>query len=286
MFQKFKINIAVRNRIWKYIEKISSDDIVVQSAALAYFSMLAMVPIFIIVLSLLSLLNSDLQEQLKIQALHIAGSDIYNILILIIQSAHKRPDLSVLAGWVAIVLLAASGSVVFAHMHASLNKIFKVKKTELGGAGLIPQLKNIIVRRLFSVIILLSFIVFFIVSLIVSQILMNMWGSAKGFIVDFVTVFFNIAGFSIFFSIIYKWIPDRDIRFSKSFPAGVLAAIIFIVGKSLITVYIMQLAIRSAYGAIGSLVLLLIWIYYSIFVFFLGAEYLEISLNNIDTKKK
>jgi membrane protein len=66
--------------------------------------------------------------------------------------------------------------------------------------------------------------------------------------------------------------PDRSVRRSHSWMAGLFTAVMFVIGKSAIATYIGQTAIGSAYGAAGSLIVLLVWIYYSALVFFIGAE--------------
>lgn len=269
--------------IWKKIElfadKISADDVFTQAAALAYYTALSMAPLLILTISFLSVLNFDLQEQLLVQVRGLIGPEAGQVLQSILESANDRPDLSVAAGWLGAIVLAVSASVVFAQLQSALNLIFRVpnddRELNRHAAALHHEksaVKSFVMRRLLSVGILLAFIFIAIVSLTVSASLSYLLNYYEFVGVRFISEAVNLVVFAALFSLIYKWMPDRRVKTSNSLFAGIVTAVLFVIGKALIGTYLGQAAVGSAYGAAGSLIVLLAWIYYSALVFFIGAE--------------
>lgn len=261
-WKKFKVLAA----------KIGKDDVYTQAAALAYFTTLAVAPLIILMLSFLSFLNIDLREQLKIETTNLMGEEASQILQSIMVSAAKRPDLSITAGWVAAVLLAISGSVVFAQLHSALNIIFKVPLVSTESESILDFFKGLISRRLLSLGLFMAFIFISIVSLMVSATVSYLMIDIKVFGIMIISGMANLMVYSVLFALIYKKMTDRYVALTKCFFAGILTAALFVAGKSLIGSYVGHAAMSSAYGAAGSLVVFLVWIYYSALVFFLGAE--------------
>lgn len=82
----------------------------------------------------------------------------------------------------------------------------------------------------------------------------------------------NFFVFALMFTFIFKLLPDRHVEFSNAIGGGVITTILFVVGKHFIGLYLGQTAVGSAYGAAGSLMVLLVWLYYSALIVFIGAE--------------
>ena len=170
-----------------------------------------------------------------------------------------------------IIVLAFSASVIFAQLQSSLNLIFRVPKNQ-NGASAWHGVLGFVKRRLLSMGILLGFIFILVVSLLVSAAVSYL---IAGYDFTEIRVLLFVANFLVFsflFFLIYKFVPDRKVRISHSVLASIITALLFLCGKSLIGSYIGQTGMASAYGAAGSLVALLAWIYYSALIFFVGAE--------------
>lgn len=253
-------------------EKFSQDDVLTYSASLAYFTALAIAPLVVLMISFLAFLNFDLQEQFLLQTRSLMGTEASQVFESILNSANSRPDLTAAAGWVGAIILALSASVVFAHLQTALNRIFEVPIQDNAISGFWYSVKDIAKRRLLSVGILLSFIFISIISLTVSAALAYIvtYYEVEG--IELLSGVINFAVYSVLFSLIYKFMPDCQVQYRGSFIAGAVTAGLFILGKALIGKYLGQAAVGSAYGAAGSLVVLLAWIYYSSLVFFFGAE--------------
>ena len=127
-------------------------------------------------------------------------------------------------------------------------------------------------RRLISFGMVLTFIFISIVSLVVSSLLslflpndLDIWGTL-------VQSAANLVLLAVLFGAIFKWMPDEEIEKQAIFKGSIITSILFSLGKTLIGVYLGQAAVGSAYGAAGSLIVLLVWVYYSSLIIFLGAE--------------
>lgn len=271
----------------RFIEKIERDDLFTHAAALSYSTALGLAPMVILLMTFFSFLRFDLQAQFLNETRSLIGIEASKVFESIITGAKNRPDLSVAAGWVGVIILAFSASIVFIQLQSTLNTIF--------GANVIQEsqknskfhiVKKFFLRRLFSIGILLTLIFISIVSLSISAVLSYFMDSYDFPGIQFASAVVNLVVYSLLFGLLYKWMPDRSVRRNHSWLAGFFTAVMFVLGKSAIGTYIGQAAVGSAYGAAGSLIVLLVWIYYSALVFFMGAELSSFFLKPKHAKKQ
>ncbi len=258
-------------KVRPFFEKIEHDDVFTQAAALAYVTALAIAPMVLLLIAMFSFMKFDLQEQFLLQTRELIGVEASKVFESIVNSANSRADLSVTASWLGAIFLTLSASVVFVQLQSALNIIFKadIPEKSLKNNGM---LKSFLMRRLFSMGILLSFIFISMVSLGISAIISYFMSSYQLAGVKLLSAVINLMIYGSLFALLYRWMPDRSAQRSNYIVGGFLTAIMFVIGKIAIGSYLGQTAIGSAYGAAGSLVVFLVWIYYSALVFFLGAE--------------
>lgn len=273
-----KISKVVVDRFEQFVSKISRDDVFTQAAALAYYTTLSMAPLIILLITFLSALNVNLQVQLLAQVRDLIGVEAAMVLESILSSVNRHPDLSVAAGWIGFFILAISASVVFAQLQNALNVIFMVEEDDVLQKAQAKYIQSthpvvgFILRRLLSVGMLMAFMFIAIVSLLASASVSYLISQYDFLGLKFVNEVVSFFVFTILFALIYKWMPDRKVKNANCIFAGAITSFLFVVGKALIGTYLGQTAIGSAYGAAGSLIVLLAWIYYSTVVFFVGAE--------------
>lgn len=223
-------------------------------------------------ISLFSSFNWSLQQQLTLQIQELMGSEAATGFKAIISSTTDQPNLMRRAdGW-GFIILAISASVIFAQLQSSLNLIFQSKPAESANLSFWGELHLFLVRRLICFGMVLTFIFISIVSLFISGLLAL---ASTGELSGLLKVVHHIGSFVVYaflFAIILKWMPDREVPLAASIKGGLLTALLFMVGKVLIGLYLGQTAVGSAYGAAGSFIVLLVWIYYSALIFLLGAE--------------
>ena len=247
------------------LDKFNEHDILTLSAALAFYTALSLAPLLLITLSVVGLLGENSQAQLLREIRAVLGNQASIAIATIIDSAHNRPKVGGIVGLIGGLILIFSASSVFAQLQFSLNKIWEIEgKLRLGIGGLIHQ-------RLLSMGMVISLGFLALVSLAVSTVLSFVLTS-QGQIWEVANIVVTLLVFSALFASIFKFLPDIQISWRDAFYGGLVTAILFAVGKSLIGIYLGRSAIGSAYGAAGSLIVLLAWVYYSAVIVFMGAE--------------
>lgn len=259
--------------MWKNITSFTKEllynfnkhNVLTLSAALAFYTVLSLAPLLLITLSVVGVLGEKSKTQLLDQVQSVLGAQASSAITTIINNAQQRPNLGSIAGIAGIFILLFSASGVFAQLQYSLNTIWESEThTSYGLWGLIRS-------RLLSVGMVLSFGFLALVSLIASTALSYMLTN-QGHVWELVNVLITLLVFSGAFALIFKFLPDVKIAWKDSFYGGFTTAILFVFGKSLIGIYLGHSAIGSAYGAAGSLIVLLAWVYYSAAIVFTGAE--------------
>lgn len=192
----------------------------------------------------------------------------------VIDHSKKMPT-STLGFVVGIVVLLVSASGVVAQLQVALNTIWSEASQTHRGRN-----RNFFVKRLLSIASVMVIAVLLVASLVVSTVFAAFGEavdplfppavvSAAEWLTGTVT---NLLVTFIVFTAIYKWLPDVRVAWKDAVRGGLLTAGMFWVGRSLLAMLIARFGIGSAYGAAGSLVVLLSWLYYSAIVFLLGAE--------------
>jgi membrane protein len=193
------------------------------------------------------------------------------------QEIIKNASLSNKAGWAAIigiVTLLIGATTVFGELQDSMNGIWGLKPKPK--AGFLKLLQTRLLS--FGVIGSLGFIL--LVSLAVTAFVEGLSDKLKHIFPDFTVVLFYIINLlltlgvtTILFAIIFKVLPDAKIKWKIVWPGAILTSLLFMLGKFLISFYIAKSQIGTTYGAAGSLVVLLVWVYYSSIILYFGAEF-------------
>lgn len=240
-------------------------DLMTLSAALSFYSVLALAPLLLITLSVVGLLGESAKNNLMIQIENLMGSQASQAINAIIQAANNNPKTGGLAGLFGILILLFSASGVFAQLQSSLNVIWQSDKQ------LTISTWSWIRKRLLSIGMVLSLGFLGLVSLIISTILSSIF-TQTGQLWELVNFIISGIIFSVLFSLIFKYLPDTKLTWRNAGVGGIVTSVLFILGKMLIGVYLGKSAVGSAYGAAGSLIVLLVWVYYSSLIVFSGAE--------------
>ena len=261
--------------IWDALNGFIDDDAMTYAAAIAFYTALAFAPLIIILVASLSLFLGDTaQVELIDQIRAVVGPSAAKIAEGVLASGTAQPELSSVAGIAGGVTLLVSATGVFAQLQASLNAIW----------GVAPAPRNSLLewlrKRLWSLGMIIALGFLLLVSLVFSagvQFAFNATGldPERGWLwlgVD------NLVSIAIFFAVfcgIFRYLPDVRIRWSNVWRGGLVTALLFALGKWAISKYLGVSSVGSAYGAAGSLVLLLVWVYYSSIIVLFGAELTE-----------
>jgi membrane protein len=243
-------------------------------AALAYYTVFSLAPLLLIVISVAGLVFGEAAARGEIiaQLTALIGGEGASTVQLALEALNQPK-----AGWLGTALgvaaLLVGATTVFAELQSAMDRIWRApaRATHSGVWHLLRV-------RLLSLGMVLGIGFLMLVSLLASAALAALekwWGSwfgelsviasALNFVVSFAFV-------TAVFAMIYKWMPQARLAWHDVATGAVLTALLFTLGKSLIGLYIGRSAVASAFGAAGSLVVLLLWVYYSAQIFLLGAE--------------
>lgn len=246
-------------------------------ASVAFYTLLSFAPLLILIAAVIALVFSketvhkDLVDQAR-QIMGDRGADIVNSLL----ANAQKPSSGALASLVAFLTLLFGASGVFIELRDALNIIWDVKPQVNAGW------KGIIKDRLFSFGMVLSIGFILLVSLILSAALAFL-GKYFGQIVpippailEAVNFLVSFAVITVLFALMFKYVPAVHIPWRNVFVGAIGTALLFTIGKFLLGLYLGKASVGSAYGAAGSLVAVIVWVYYSAQIFFFGAEFTRV----------
>lgn len=251
------------------------DDISTYAASLAYFTVFALAPTLIIAMAVAgSLFGSDAANgHLRSQLQSLVGAAGASVIEDMMISAAK-PGAGLVASAVSVVVLLLGATGVFAALQAALNRIW----------GAPPSKRNALwgfVRtRFLSLAMVLGVGFLLLVSLLINTAITAFgdWfgGGLTGAGWQAVNFGISFLFVTVLFSMIYKYLPDVQVAWGDVWLGAAVTAVLFNVGKGGIGLYLGRSSVASSYGATGALAVLLIWIYYSTMVLFLGAEFTNV----------
>jgi membrane protein len=246
-------------------------------ASLAYYTVFSMAPLLVVVVGIAGLAfgRRAAQGQILWQIQELVGprgADAINALL----AAAQKPSSGIAATLVALLTLLFGASGVFVELRDSLNYVWGVKTPGTGFRGMV-------VSRFFSFAMVLAIGFLLLVSLVMSAAVSAVGKSLGGYLpmpewlLHLTTTAVTFAVFTALFALLYKMVPDLPVDWGDVWIGALVTSFLFSVGKFLIGFYLGKAGIGSAYGAAGSLVVFLAWVYYSAQIFFLGAVFTHIS---------
>jgi membrane protein len=264
--------------IWEVLKKsftgFSDDKVTKLSGALAYYTVFSMAPLLLLIISLCGIfLGQEAVEGRIYQSLSgFMGADTAHQLQQMIKNASLNGK-GTLAAIIGVVTLLIGATTVFAEIQDSINSIWGLKPKPKMGLWKMVQTRFLS----FSVIISLGFIL--LVSLAVTTVIDGLFTNLMSHFPDVAVVIFYIFNqlftlviITLIFGVIFKVLPDAEIRWKDIIVGSVITAILFMIGKFAISFYISKSNVGSTYGAAGSLVIVLLWAYYSSIILYFGAE--------------
>jgi membrane protein len=272
-------------QLWKVLlasfTGFSKDNGLKLSASLAYYTVFSIAPLLIIVISVAGLVfgQDAATDRLYPQIVHYVGkgpaAQIQDVLKHLALSG--KSGIAVVIGVVTLLLGASS---IFIEIQDSLNMIWRVKAKPK--SGWLQLLRNRFVS--FSLIISLGFLL--LASLIINLLIIALQNQIQRFlpgIDSFTKIFVEVLNLGItlvvittLFGIIFKFLPDVKIKWRDVRSGAVFTAVLFMLGQYAISLYIQYTAQGSAYGAAGSIIVILVWIYYTSAILYIGAEFTQV----------
>ena len=246
-------------------------------AALAFYTLFSMAPLLLLVISIAGLaIGTDTARGLLSEQLTtLLGQKGAEAVEAVLAAADNRTQ-GIVAAVVSAVTLVIGATTVFAELRRDLDRIWKVKKTQVRG------LFRIFWARLWSFGLVLTIGFLLMVSLALSA-LMTAFGSMLAQYLPGAPVILRLLELAVsflvvtgLFAMIYKILPSTRIAWKDVWVGAAVTSLLFWIGKYLIGLYLARSAVASPFGAAGTLVVVIVWVYYSAQIFFLGAEFTRV----------
>lgn len=244
-------------------------------AALSYYMVFSITPMLIIVVSVVGMVFGPeaVMGQIKTQAQGFIGSSGAEELQNMVKDTY-RPGENMIATIAAVIVLLIGATSIFDQLRTALNTIWDIKPRAQQ-----PWYK-FIVNRVFSFAMILCLALLMLVSLVLQAALAGFSKILHYWLADFSILLLNALEYALsfgitvmLFALIYKFMSDAKLKWRSVWWGALFTGVLFLIGKSLISIYIGQTNVADTYGASGSLVVLLIWVFYSSQILFFGAEF-------------
>jgi membrane protein len=240
-------------------------------AALAYYTLFSLSPLLLLVITIAGLaFGAEAARGAIVSQLGgLIGEEGARAIQGLLKSA-DRPAQSVLASIVSIATLAIGATSMFAELQSDFDRIWRAPATSAPSG-----IRSLVHARILSLGVIVSIGFLLLVSLVVSAALSYLSGLLGGAaaVLHAVELALSIAVMSGLFAVIFKVLPSVHVRWGDVWLGALVTAVLFSIGKYAIGLYIGKTALASSYGAAGTLVVAIAWVYYSAQIFFFGAEF-------------
>jgi len=265
---------TVRDGVAQWIE----DQPFQLAAALSYYTLFSLAPLLIIAITVAGFAfgREAAQNQIVGSLQGMVGEESAKAIQGMIQNASSQPKTGIISAAVGVIALIFGAGGVVGQLQTSLNTIWGVTPKPGQGVG------GFIRQRFTSFAMVLGIGFLLLVSLVVSALaagiteLMGNFFGATEFVAHALDLLVSFALITVLFAMIYKYLPDVRIQWRDVWIGAVLTSVLFTIGKFLIGLYLGKSGVTSTYGAAGSLITVLLWVYYSSLIFFLGAEFTQV----------
>ena len=274
--------VLVRASIYEWIDDRASR----KGAALAFYTVFSLAPILIMAIAIAGFFfgQEAARGEIFAQVRDLLGPDGAQAVQAMIQNA-SRPGASATATIIGIVTLFIGATTALAELKDGLDQIWDVPTERMSGFWYFVR------KRLLSIGVIGSLGFLLLVSLVFSAVVTAVakrWSpsTATGTLLQSVNLVFAFVLVTLLFAMIYKILPSVKIAWRDVIIGSVVTALLFSIGKFAIGLYLGNSAIGSTYGAAGSVILVLVWVYYSAQIFLLGAEFTKVYAHRYGSRRQ
>ena len=250
-----------------------------QSAIVAYYSIFSLPALLIIIVTIAGIAfgQKAVQDQISSQIGGMIGPDSAKDIQGMIASSYQQGNSGIaLVIGVATLLFGATG--VFIALQKALNRIWEVKiNPDKSGLKMLIRARAVS----FGVVLTIGFLL--LISLVITAALTALSGWVEERMPDFFLYIFYVVDFlisisiiTLLFAMLFRFLPDVNIEWKSVWTGAVITALLFVIGKYALALYFGKAEPGSTYGAAGSIILILLWVFYSCLIMFFGAEFTQV----------
>ncbi|MGA7731007.1 MAG: YihY/virulence factor BrkB family protein [Chloroflexia bacterium] len=252
-------------------------------AALAYYTIFSIGPLLLITISIASFVFNDAEQQIVGTVSRVVGKEGGDVISSTIENANKG-GANIIATTIGIITLLLGASGVFGQLKDALNTIWEVKPKP--NQGLLATLKD----RFLSFTMVLGTGFLLLTSLVINAgaaalaVFLKSLLPGGDLIGQILSLIITFGVITVVFALLYKYLPDVEIGWKDVWIGAAISALLFGLGQFALGLYLQFGNVGSAFGAAGSLVVVLVWIYYSAQIFLLGAEFTQVYTNKYGSR--
>jgi membrane protein len=247
-------------------------------AALAYYAIFSIPPLLVIVIACISLFyEGDVSGVISRELASLIGGDAARTIVEL--SQQQSVSTGVVAGLIGVFVMLFGIMGFFGELQDAMNTIWRVQPKP--GRGL----KDVIKDRFLPFTMVLGIGFLLLVSMILTSVVavigrsLSGWMPGAEFIGQTLELALSFAVITVLFAMMFKILPDVKIAWNDVWIGAAATAALFTIGKFLIGMYLVRGGVATAYGAAGSVVIMIVWVYYSSQILFLGAEFTKVYTN-------
>jgi membrane protein len=276
-------------KIWSLVRQTfndwSEDKVPQLGAALAFYTALSIAPLLVIALGAAALFYGDeaARSQVSQQLSSLVGPEGGEAIEEMVANANQ-PTTGTVATVLGLATLLFGASGVFGQLQSSLNTIWEVEPKP--GRGILGMIRD----RFLSLAMVFGIVFLLLVSLVISAVLASLGTlldrlpDSLHWLAQAVDLTVSFVVFTLLFAMMFKLLPDVKIAWRDVWLGAAVTAVLFIIGKFAIGLYLGHSSMASSYGVAGSFVVLLVWVYYSAQILFFGAELTQVYANQYGSK--
>jgi membrane protein len=239
-------------------------DIPTHAASLAFYALLSLAPLLVLLLWLVASFDGSAQQTIVSQLRQFAGREAASVASTVIENADHRPSIGSIASLWSTLLLFVGATAVFGRLQDALNLIFRTDAKRIAGV------RSWIRKRVLSFGVVLSLGFLLLLATTVTTLLQVIFAGLPSLLPVLGTLASAML-YAFSFALLYHYLPDRRVHWRQAFLGGAITTGLFVIGRWGIGLYLASAAPGSAYGSMGAMVLLVVWMYYAAVVFFSGA---------------
>ncbi|MEN0057393.1 MAG: YihY/virulence factor BrkB family protein [Bdellovibrio sp.] len=247
------------------------------AASVAFYTCFSLAPLIMISLAFVSQIGLEVQQIFMEEVGALVGPVAAEAIGAVIQNAKDRVDLVSVAGIVGTGTLILSAGLIFGEMREALTEILGDSPTPSEDLSFVHATLKYLKSRLLQIGLAFGFVFAMLVSLLVSTALstvIRLGLTSLGLGAFFLNFILSFAIYVILFTGIFHFLPVPRFPLKDSFLAGGITSLFFVIGKELVGMYLSSSTLSSSYGAAGSVVVLLAWVYYSTLIVFIGGHWI------------
>lgn len=287
------MNIAIVKQTWQAFNEDKAPRL---AGSIAYATLLSLAPLFIVLIAITGAIlgigngghgHRTAEDALLDQVRRGAGDSAAQTLRQLISASFDKPRQGLIAqiiGWITFVLGAGA---LFGALQDALNSIWRVEGTHGGWKQMVrDRLASFGMIAVIGFLLLISFGLNAAVTVLGTHFAGVMPFVGGELILHVLSWLVSLGIVTLVFALIFKVLPDIQLSWRDVWQGAVVTAVLFVIGQALVALYFSVAGVASAYGAAGSLLALLLWIYYSALILLLGAEYTKVQAGSAHTTVK